>query len=102
MSDDRTVVPVDELIGDICWITGVGESRMKESIRGPGGNPERRFAVWAFRTSTYMTYRQIGEHLGMTVQHIARDVRRSRKGIEQFEEWTEEWLEKYPGKVSIV
>ena len=29
--------------------------RLRQSIRGSGGNPERRFAVWVFRNSTYLT-----------------------------------------------
>jgi len=75
---------------------------LKQSVRGPGGNPERRFAVWALETSTYLTHREIGEQLGMTYHHVAREVRRNRKGIERFEEWTGEWIERYPDKVSIV
>jgi len=101
-STDRDGVTMDAFIGDICQITGANASRLKESIRGPEGNPERRFAVWAFRTSSYLTYRQIGEQLNMTVQHVARDARRKRGSIERFEEWMNEWFERYRGKVSIV
>ena len=95
-------IPIKNFMKDICEITGVRMTRMKESIRGPGGNPERRFAVWALHRSTYLTYREIGDQLDMTVQHVARDVHRNRGGIEKFSEWTETWLKRYPSKVSIV
>ena len=91
-----------DFIADICRISKVDASRLTKSIRGTGGDPERRFAVWAFRTSTHLTYRQIGEQLKMTPEHVARDVRRNRKKIEQFEEWADNWLERYISKVSIV
>lgn len=95
-------IPIDEVLQDICDVTGVGMSRLTASIRGPGGNPERRFAVWALQNSTYLTYRQIGEQLGMTAEHVARDVRRNRGGIERFSEWTTSWTLKYPQKVSVL
>ena len=41
-------VRIDDLMKDICDITGVEMSRLREPIRGPRGNPERRFAVWRF------------------------------------------------------
>jgi hypothetical protein len=44
----------------------------------------------------------MGELLEMTPQHVARDIRRSRTGIEGFGQWTNVWLERYPSKVSIV
>ena len=98
----RDVVSITELIKAICEITGASRRRLKESVRGPGGTPERRFAVWALERSTYLTHRQIGEQLAMTMHHIAREVRRNRGGIERFKEWTDEWLVRYPEKVSIV
>ncbi|MCP4197375.1 MAG: hypothetical protein GY762_09505 [Proteobacteria bacterium] len=98
----KSGVPMETLIEAICQITNVKPSRLKESVRGPLGNPERRFAVWAFQTSTYLTHREVGTRLNMTVQHVARDVQRSRTGIPQFEGWKEMWIEKYPSKLSIV
>jgi hypothetical protein len=53
-------VRIEEVIKDICDVTGVEVSRLKRGIRGPGGNPERRFAVWARQNSTYLMYREIG------------------------------------------
>jgi len=98
----REGIPIGDLLKDICDITGVERSRLHESVRGPGGNPERRFAVWALQCSTYLTYRQIGELLEMTAQHVARDIRRSRSRIDGFGKWTNIWMERYPCKVSIV
>jgi hypothetical protein len=95
-------VPIAFIMKDICEITGVEPARLHEPVRGPRGNPERRFAVWALQRITYLTYRQMGELLEMTPQHVARDIRRSRTGIEGFGQWTNVWLERYPAKVSIV
>ncbi len=75
-------------------------------VRTPLGNLSDAMrhlgAVWALQRSTFLTYREIGDQLDMTLQHVARDVRRNRGGIEKFSEWTETWLERYPSKVSIV
>jgi putative transposase len=101
-SDDRETVTVEELVEAICQITGATRERLKESVRGRGGNPERRFAVWALQTSTYMTHREVGGVLGMTLHHVAREARRNKDGIIHFKEWTTEWLGRYPGKVSFV
>jgi REP element-mobilizing transposase RayT len=95
-------VSITDLLNDICEITRVEMSRLHEPVRGPRGNPERRFAVWALQRSTYLTYRQIGELLEMTAQHVARDIRRSRTGLDGFSQWTNVWMERYPAKVSIV
>ena len=100
--NSRETVPIEKLIDDICQVTGVNRQRLKKSIMGSGGNPERRFAVWALQVSTYLTHRQIGEHLSMTVHHVARETRRNKDGIERFTKWTNEWSERYPKKVSIV
>ena len=94
MASKKSGVSIEKIIDDICQITGVQKSRLMESIRGPGGNPERRFAVWAMQTSTYLTYREIGEQLNMTVEHVARDIRRKRTVFERFDDWTSEWLDK--------
>ncbi len=95
-------VSIADLLSDICEITGVEMSRLREPIRGPRGNPERRFAVWALQWGTHLTYREIGELLEMTAQRVARDIRRSRTGIDGFGQWANLWMERYPSKVSIV
>lgn len=103
------VIPEDEkgiseqsFIDAICQVTGASSTRLREHVRGPLGNPERRFAVWAFRTSTYCTYKEIGSCLDMTVEHVARDVRRLRGNIPRLSDWMDEWLERFPSKVTIV
>jgi hypothetical protein len=95
-------VRVEELLEAICQITGASSERLKESVRGRGGKPERRFAVWALQTSTYMTHREVGGVLGMTLHHVAREVRRNKAGISRFKEWATKWLERYPRKMSFV
>ncbi len=100
-SDDREGVTVEELVAAICEITGAPPGRLKESVRRRVGNPERRFAVWALQTSTTMTHREVGEVLGMTHHHVAREARRNKAGISRFKEWTTEWLERYFPRMKV-
>ena len=95
-------ITAEKLIKAICRVTGATRQRLMQSVRGPGGNPERRFAVWAMRRSTFLTHKQIAELLEMTPEHVARDVRRSRAKIEDFDKWVDRWQELFPAKVSIV
>lgn len=89
------------LLEEICNIAGIDEGRLKESVRGPGGNPERRFACWALFHGTYMNQRQIGGLLGLTKAQVAQNLYRCREGSEQMTRWKEQWLQRYPEKVSI-
>ena len=52
--------------------------------------------------STYMTHREVGGQLGMTTQHVAREVRRNPDGIARYDEWMKKWRDKYPSKLSVV
>ena len=92
----------EKLLNAICRVTGASPERLTESIRGSRGNPERRFAVWAMKNSTFMTHRQIAALLQMTPDQVGKDIQRSRAKIEAFESWVEKWQEAYPGKMSIV
>ena len=99
-SVDQVNVAMKELMKNLCQITGVNLKRLRQGIKGSVGNPERRFAVRALAGGTYMTHREVGEQLGMTTQHVAREVRRNPEGIACYHEWMEKWREKYPRKLS--
>ena len=101
-SVDQVNVAMKELMKNLCQITGVNLQRLRQGIKGSVGNPERRFAVRALARGTYMTHREVGEQLGMTTQHVAREVRRNPEGIACYHEWMEKWREKYPRKLSVV
>ncbi|MDJ0762186.1 MAG: transposase [Myxococcota bacterium] len=81
----------ETIILRICEICGTSQDRLKESIRGPKGNPERKFAVWALRHGTHMTYREIGEVLNMTTDHVAHSVRKMASSDKRMEDWKAEW-----------
>ncbi len=98
----ETSFEIEELLDEICRITGVKLKELRRGIKGRRGNPARRFAVWALKQSTYMSQKAIGKALGMSGSHVSRDLRRSRKAIPEFQVWEEHWCERFPQKVSIV
>lgn len=101
-ADEDETVELPQLMQEICAITGVSRSRLQQSIRGPGGNPERRFAIWALSQSTYMTHSAIGKELGVATGHVSKDLSRSYAKIPTFSGWAEKWRERYYRKLSIV
>ena len=82
---------VAEAIEKICEIADVSHSRLRQSIRGPKGNPERRFAIWALNRGTYLTQSEIGQELGITSAHVAMDLARGCSKIPEFSKWEEKW-----------
>ncbi len=101
----RQKIPPDisasKLLEDIGEITGASYVRLQESIRGPKGNPERKFAVWALSTTTSLTHSAIGGLLAMTSAHVSKEINRGLPSRGRFEKWKEEWLEKYPVKCHL-
>jgi REP element-mobilizing transposase RayT len=95
-------VEVQVLLDDICQITGAPRDRLKQSIRGRGGNPERRFAAWALHRTTRMTHREIGRLLKMSAVHVAKDIERTTANPGILEAWFKQWRAKYPQKLSYV
>ncbi|MDD5309744.1 MAG: transposase [Deltaproteobacteria bacterium] len=84
----------DDVIGKICEITGVSRKQLRRSVRGPGGNPARRFAVWALSRATRLTQREIGALLGMSATAAAKEFSRVGRALKNFREW-ESALEEY-------
>jgi putative transposase len=84
----------DEVVDKICEIAGVSRNQLRKSIRGPGGNPARRFAVWALSRATRLTQREIGALLGMSATAAAKEFSRVGRALGEFREW-EGALEEY-------
>ncbi len=101
-SGAKSEMTVARLLTEICDVTGASVSRLKESVRGPKGNPERRFAVWVMSKYGRMTQPEIGRTLAMSTVHVARDLGRSHKNITEFGKWIERWTERHPSQLSIV
>ncbi|MBN2673654.1 MAG: transposase, partial [Deltaproteobacteria bacterium] len=95
-------IDVQILLKDICEITGVALSRLKESVYGPSGNPERRFACWALFNGAFINQRQIAGLLDLTTTQVAQNLFRCRNGSEKLAKWKKSWLQRYPEKVSTV
>ena len=102
VAPDAGQVDAATLLEKICDITDVAMNHLKRSIRGQGGNPERRFACWALFHGSFMTQRQIGGLLDLTPAQVAQNLNRCKKDSEQLLQWKEQWLQQYPEKVSIV
>lgn len=94
-------IDIKELLNTICVITDVPIGRLTESVRGPGGNPQRRFACWALFHGTFLTQAQIGQPLKLTKLQVAKNVQRC-KTDSQLSDWKEQWRHYYPDIVSIV
>jgi putative transposase len=82
---------VEELLGRVCEITGVSRRRLRKKIRGPRGNPERRFAIWALSEATSLTQRELGALVGITAAHVSKDLVRSHAHIERYRAWVSAW-----------
>jgi REP element-mobilizing transposase RayT len=100
--ETAVVVTVDQLLKEIAQVVGVEEQHLQESVKGPGGNVARRFAVWALHAATCMSHREIGHALGMRPEMAAKTLSRSKENKAQFGDWPDKWLEMYPQKVSSV
>jgi len=61
-------------------IADVSAVQARRAVRGRGGNPARRFVVWALSEATDLTQRGIGEHLGMSSNQVAKILARLRDG----------------------
>jgi hypothetical protein len=65
---------------------------LRRGVRGPKGNPSRRFAVWALAKGTLLTHAELGNLLGMTGASVTKDLARPHKYIDAFSDWAEAWL----------
>jgi hypothetical protein len=78
------------------------EKDLQKAISGRGGNRARRFAVWVLHRTTYLKHRDIGQTLNMSKYQVARIIERCRKNPQVSGDWTEQWFQTYPQKVSII
>jgi REP element-mobilizing transposase RayT len=83
---------IEQHLRKVCEITGASRKELRRSIRGPKGNPSRRFAAWALSQATTLTHAQIGSLLGMNATNVAKILNRPRKFSESFDLWVDEWL----------
>jgi hypothetical protein len=97
--------PLQPLYADVVLtralaITGLDEAAILAVRRGPGGNPAKRFLIWALWRGALLTHVAIGRRLGMTGGHVGRVLSRLRQGqlAEPITAWQAAWrtLERPP------
>ena len=72
-------------------VTGANLAQLLVVERGRHANAARRFAVWALRDRTILTYRQIGALLSMSPQQVANVLSRFNRRRPQVAAWVNEW-----------
>lgn len=88
----------ETVLVDVLELTGADESELDLSVLGPGGNPVRRFALWALDRETTLTQSEMGELLGMSPANVAVSLRRLRREQDvraPVREWMDLWVEHY-------
>ncbi len=76
----------------ICEVTGATSEELRTSKKGPRANPARRFAVWAIRQSTALSYGEIAHLLDMSPNQVAKVVQRMRPGGDPvIDAWQADW-----------
>ena len=70
-----------EVLQEVCAITGADRDRLLVIERGPGANPERRFAAWALARYTNLSQGQIALSLSMTRHQVPRLLARLRRHL---------------------
>ena len=72
--------------------TGVGPKEIRRTIRGRGGNPARRFAVWALARATMLTQAAIGEQLQLSPTRVANILATiEQTSDERVQAWMAQW-----------
>ncbi len=93
--DDPETTPMNqaaEVEAAVCALTGATPDELRRAVRGPRANPARRFAVWALRQSTSMSQSEIGRHLGMSANQVAKVLSRMRPGQSvELDAWQAAW-----------
>ena len=91
-----------QVLDVVYQITGSNRDTILETKKGPGANPGRRFAVWALKRHTGLTYAGIGKLLKMSSTQVAKVVSRLRQNTpaSPVREWILEWDEVWEAKSS--
>jgi REP element-mobilizing transposase RayT len=82
----------NEVLHRVCAIANVPRQQLRDGQKGRGGNPPRRFAVWALDRYTTLSQREIGELVGCRTNHISQMVWRMRRSTTgKVAAWIELW-----------
>lgn len=84
----------DEVLKDVCRITGSSLKQIKKTDKGPRANPARRFAIWALYRGAGIKHREISETLNVPLYQVSKLLSRLRKGnvSQPLKRWMNQWL----------
>jgi putative transposase len=84
----------ETVLSEVLALTGVTEVDLRNSARGPGANPARRFAVWALNRSSMLNQREIAARLAVSFKQVVSLLARMRKQPpdEPVRSWIRDWL----------
>jgi REP element-mobilizing transposase RayT len=91
----REAADPERVLSRICAICNVSKPALRRVVRGPGGNPARRFATWALQRELDLSYVEVGHLLGMSSDNVAKVLQAIRSGrtSEQVKSWLARWNE---------
>ncbi len=84
---------IKTLLANISEITGADYTQLRETRMGQRGNPARKFAAWALRESTSLTYGEIGALLEIHADQVGNLLRRLEKEAPhpEIRKWQQAW-----------
>lgn len=83
----------ESVLVEVLEVTGAEEDDLDRSVRGRGGNPVRRFAVWALDRETTLTQAEIGGLLGMSAANVQTTLAQLRRPGAVVAELDRQWME---------
>ena len=88
----------DEVIAAVVTVTGADRAILTSTRRGRGGNPARRFAVWALRRATDLGAADIGALLCMSANQVGAVLWRLRHHPVKppLDRWIAAWSQNAP------
>ena len=90
--------PAETVLIEVLEVTGAEEGDLDRSVRGRGGNPVRRFAVWALDRETTLTQAEIGELLGMAAGNVRVTLSQLRRQGAAVAEPDRQWMAVWRGR----
>jgi hypothetical protein len=84
----------DEVLEEVCRMTGASIEEIRQTERGPCANPARRFAIWALYRGAGLMHREIAHKLDVPQYQVSRLLSRMRRpGVSQpLRRWMDAWL----------
>jgi putative transposase len=84
----------EEVIQEVCRITGSTLDQLLVRTHGPAANPARRFAVWALYRGAGMKQREIAKRMKASYYQVSKLLSRTRRAKlnDPLRAWMDDWL----------